>query len=108
MKRKILTVVMLAAFHGGACWLVNRLTLAAAQASLLQAQPGWGSRFLVALAKILYLPILGLGLYPRGWFPGDLIRVPMALNSLIWGLGLYLAGVLVCRVASRPSRTVKQ
>jgi hypothetical protein len=43
------------------------------------------------LTKILYFPVLGLALYPRHWFPGHLIYLPIAFNSLLWGV--FLAAV---------------
>ena len=43
------------------------------------------------LTKILYFPILSLALYPRHWFPGPWITIPILANSLLWGM--LLAGV---------------
>lgn len=45
------------------------------------------------LTKILYFPILGLALYPRHWFPGAWITVPILVNSLLWGM--LLAGLVI-------------
>ncbi len=36
------------------------------------------------LTRILYYPILGLALYPRHWFPGPWITIPILINSLLW------------------------
>ncbi|MBL0713955.1 MAG: hypothetical protein JJV98_09645 [Desulfosarcina sp.] len=56
------------------------------------------------LTKILYFPVLALALYPRHWFPGYWIYVPIVLNSLLWGL--FLAAtmriVLALRRRLRP------
>ena len=46
---------------------------------------------MLALAtRVLYFPVLTLALYPRHWFPGDWIAIPIAVNSLLWGAGLAL------------------
>lgn len=68
-----------AALHFLACILIVPTTLKVGAA-------GWGvTGVLTLLTKILYFPILGLALYPRYWFPGHWIYIPIALNSLIWG-----------------------
>ncbi len=70
------------ALHFLACTLIVPATLKAGAA-------GSGiTGLLTLLTKILYFPILGLALYPRHWFPGHWIYVPIALNSMVWGVGL--------------------
>ena len=46
--------------------------------------------------KVFYFPILGFALYPRHWFPGPWIYVPILLNSLLWGI-LIACSVLFVR-----------
>jgi hypothetical protein len=41
------------------------------------------------LSKALYFPVITLALYPRGFFPGNWILVPIAANSLFWGLVIW-------------------
>ncbi len=43
---------------------------------------------LTETTRVLYFPIMGLALYPRHWFPGRWIYIPIGVNSLLWGLGL--------------------
>ena len=38
------------------------------------------------LTRMLYYPILGLALYPRHWFPGPWITIPILVNSLLWAV----------------------
>lgn len=54
------------------------------------------------LTKILYFPILGLALYPRHWFPGPWITIPILVNSLLWGA--LLAGACMVLRRFRASR----
>ena len=55
---------------------------------------------LVWLTRILYFPVLTLSLYKREWFPGEWVLIPMALNSLIWVLGIY-CGIVFARNFTR-------
>jgi len=55
---------------------------------------GLAVTLLVRLTKLLHFPLVTLALYPREWFPGYWVYVPMALNSLIWGIGIcWLIGL---------------
>jgi hypothetical protein len=56
---------------------------------------------LVALTRVLYFPIVSLSLYSRQWFPGTWIYVPMFVNSLVWGIGIYLLYLLWCKYRKR-------
>ena len=56
---------------------------------------------LAGVTKVLYFPILSLALYPRHWFPGDMITIPIAVNSLLWGIGLMIAIWLARRIRYR-------
>ena len=59
---------------------------------------------LAMVTKTLYFPIISLALYPRHWFPGDMITVPIACNSLLWGIGLMAAIGLARRIRRRAGR----
>jgi hypothetical protein len=37
----------------------------------------------------LHFPIISLSWYSRQWFPGDWIRIPILINSLLWAGGIY-------------------
>jgi hypothetical protein len=58
---------------------------------------------LVALTRLLHFPIISLSWYSRQWFPGDWIYVPMAANSVIWAVALYILYILVQNVKKRGS-----
>jgi hypothetical protein len=86
-----------AALHFLACILIVPATLNAGAA-------GWRiTALLTLLTKILYFPIMGLALYPRHWFPGHWIYIPIALNSLVWGSFVAIFFVIVMRLRNaRP------
>jgi hypothetical protein len=50
-------------------------------------------QLLIWTTRVLYFPIISLSLYSREWFPGDLIYIPIIINSLLWGILVY--GVLI-------------
>ena len=90
MVKKITLVLSIAAAHLILAKLVVALTthlgMFAVETDRTAALLG---RTLVAVTRVLYFPILTLALYSRQWFPGNWVYVPMALNSLLWGLALY-------------------
>ena len=59
-------------------------------------------KILALATRILYFPILSLALYPRHWFPGNWIAIPIAVNSLLWGAGLALLLAVGRRLQARP------
>jgi hypothetical protein len=75
--------------------LIMPLTIALVKpASLTPEGAGAAVTLLVRWTKLLHFPIVTLALYPREWFPGNWVYLPMAANSLIWGMGVYgLAGI---------------
>jgi hypothetical protein len=44
----------------------------------------------VWVSRILYFPIVTLSLFPRNLFPGEMIYIPIILNSFIWGICIYI------------------
>ena len=55
--------------------------------------------------KVFYFPVLGFALFPRHWFPGPWIYVPILLNSLLWGIMIACSVLFVRR--QLDSKTVK-
>jgi len=84
-----------ALIHFGTSNLIMPLTIALVKpASVAPEGTGITVTLLVRLTKLLHFPLVTLALYPREWFPGNWVYLPMAANSLIWGIGVYwLAGI---------------
>jgi hypothetical protein len=94
MQRKsiIRNGLILSGFHLTASMLIVPLTLRVSEYFM---GGNWTSPILTGLhllTRALYFPVLGLGLYPRHWFPGPWISIPILINSLLWGM--LAAGVL--------------
>ncbi|MGE5255564.1 MAG: hypothetical protein ACM3KE_02775 [Hyphomicrobiales bacterium] len=89
-RRKVLTLLGLAGAHFACSRLILFVTIAlTARAAGTPDGPGTAVTLLVRLTKLLYFPLVTLALYPRQWFPGNWLYVPMALNSIIWSFGIY-------------------
>jgi hypothetical protein len=94
-KRRKLTWAVVAIVHFGLSNLILPLTAAVAErAASVPEGPGLAVLLLVRATRLLHFPLVTLALYPREWFPGDWVYLPMAANSLVWGIGVYwLAGI---------------
>ncbi len=86
--KKTAAIIIVAAVHFGLCSLVNTAALAGTAANVLKTGLPASTAFLLGLSRVLYFPILSLHLVSRNWFPGDLIMIVMAANSLLWGLAV--------------------
>jgi hypothetical protein len=80
--------MVIALIHFGLSNLILPLTAVLAARAAAMDGPGFGVTLLVRLTKLLHLPLVTLALYPREWFPGNWVYVPMALDSLIWAGGV--------------------
>ena len=94
-RRFMLASLLCTAAHFLASVLIVPATLKVGAAT------GGFSGLLTEATRILYFPILGLALYPRHWFPGRWIYVPIAVNSLLWGLGLAAATLALLALGRR-------
>jgi drug/metabolite transporter (DMT)-like permease len=58
----------------------------------------------VWFSRILYFPIITLSLFPRNLFPGWMVYIPIALNSLMWGICIYMLFYFIGIWRQRVSR----
>jgi hypothetical protein len=83
------TVFLLAsAGHFALTRVTSAMTLSLAGSAAFQ-ESGASYAALGILSKVLYFPVVSLVLYPRGLFPGSWILLPVAVNSLLWGLAVW-------------------
>jgi hypothetical protein len=95
--KKIILVLSIAVGHMLLCKLISVLVLSQSSASAFQGPPSFTTMALVWTARVLYFPMVTLSLFPREWFPGGLVNIPIFLNSLIWGGMIGLVAVVVCK-----------
>jgi hypothetical protein len=99
---KWLTWLGIAGAHFGLSNLIVPLTMAlTAQAAGTPDGSGLGVTLLVRATKLLHFPLVTLALFPREWFPGNWVYVPMALNSAIWACAVYYLIGLYRRLGRR-------
>ena len=88
-KRRVLTLLVIAGAHLAFSRLILSVTLSlTARAAGTPDGPGTAVVLLVRVTKLLFFPLVTLALYPREWFPGHWLYVPMVLNSTIWAFGI--------------------
>ena len=75
--------------------------LATIAAEVASVEPGLAVTLLVRATKLLHFPLVTLALYPREWFPGNWVYVPMAANSAIWACAVYYLIGLYRRLGRR-------
>jgi hypothetical protein len=104
IRKPLMAGTLMALGHFLACLAVVPLTLRVGGALPGGASDSFFYGLLALLTKILYFPILALALYPRHWFPGQMITIPIAFNSLLWGLALALLLAGKRRLKARPNQ----
>lgn len=105
MKRRnqLLLLGAIALVHWAATRAVGALILHQTANHVFEPQLPLVTRLLVAAAKVLYFPVVSLSLFPRAWFPGGWIALPILVNSLVWALGLWAVARLLRRLHRRRS-----
>jgi len=102
VRTKLLAWLGIAGVHFGLSHLILPLTMAlTAQAAGTTDGPGLAVTLLVRATKLLHFPLVTLALYPREWFPGNWVYVPMAVNSAIWACAVYYLIGLYRRLGRR-------
>jgi hypothetical protein len=87
-------LLIFAAAHFALSILIMPITMGlTADFSAAPDGPGRSVILLVRATQLLHFPVLALALFPREWFPGNWVYVPMALNSMIWAFGI--SGLIV-------------
>jgi hypothetical protein len=102
IARYLTAVTLTSALHFALSVLVVPLTLRAGDALAAGAARDLVMGGLVAATRVLYTPLLTLALYPRHWFPGRWVYVPIGINSLLGGLALVSLFYLLRRGRPRP------
>ena len=105
MKRglPILAGIFLSVGHFAASLGIVPLTLRVGEALANGTADSILFGLLAQATKVLYFPILSLALYPRHWFPGQMMTIPIAVNSLLWGVTLAIA-IWLGRRLRRPDK----
>ncbi len=93
--KKIAVIGLIALIHFGLSVLIVATSMSVLTAvDSVPAEPTFGVRILVVATRMLHFPIVSLSWYPRPWFPGNWIYVPIIVNSFVWAVGIYLLYLL--------------
>jgi hypothetical protein len=91
MLKKTAIIIIIGLSHFALCIGIVPVTMAVAAGNTAELQgPSTLFRVLAVVTKILYWPIISLAWYPRSWFPGEWVNIPILINSLLWGTGIYV------------------
>jgi hypothetical protein len=102
MTKKFVIILAMALVHFGLSILVVATSMSVATAvSPVRPEPSPIFQILVMATRILHFPIISLSLYSRRWFPGNLVYVPIFINSLLSATGIYLLFLLAKKIIEK-------
>jgi hypothetical protein len=101
--KKFLIVLCIAAVHFVVTKMVTMITFSVFAANADETRISSVGHLLMMISRVLYFPVMTMAWYPRRFFPGNLIVIPLLINSLIWAIGIYMFFVFIQRwFFSRP------
>lgn len=95
--KKISVILSIAVVHAFFTKIISIAALSVITGGAHERQLSAIGRSLMLLSKVLYFPVFTFALYPRQFFPGNLVVVPLFINSLIWALIIYVFFALIKR-----------
>jgi hypothetical protein len=100
--KKLAIFLFITLIHFGLSILIIPMTMTVAGTlNAAQSMPTVGLKTLVAATRILHFPIISQSWYSRQWFPGDWIRIPILINSLLWAGGIYFLVIVFQKIRGR-------
>ena len=91
-------IFVIAVVHAVFTKFVSMITLSVVTANVNSAQMSLIGRMMMMLSKVLYFPVMTLAWYPRQFFPGNFVVIPLFVNSLLWALVIYMFFILIKRI----------
>ena len=88
--KKYFIILGIAVGHSVVTKLVTMITFSVFSASIDEVRMSSMGHLLMLISRVLYFPVMTMAWYPRRFFPGDFIAIPMFINSLIWALLIYV------------------
>ena len=102
-KTAIISFIWILHFGLSAGIVPGTLAVISSGDSVSQA-PSLIMRTLVIATKVLHFPIISLAVYSRQWFPGNLIYIPIGINSLLWAVVIYFCIAVYRNLKNRGRR----
>ena len=101
--KKVFIILAIAVVHLVFTKVISIITLSVITANVHESQLPFLGRSLMVVSKVFYFPVFTFALYPRQFFPGNFVIIPLFINSLLWALTIYIIFVLIKRVAASVS-----
>ena len=101
MKR-VLLILAIAVVHLVFTKVISIIALSVVTAHVHESQLPFIGRSLMVMSKVLYFPVITFAWYPRQFFPGNFVIIPLFINSLLWVFVVYVLFVLVKRIFEQP------
>lgn len=102
--KKVFIIIGITLVHLGFTKVVSIITLSVITATVHESQISFMGRWLMAISKVLYFPVFTFAWYPRQFFPGNLVIIPLFINSLLWALLIFVISVLVKKISFHPDQ----
>jgi hypothetical protein len=95
--KKYFIVFCIAAVHFVVTKMVTLITFSVFAANASETRMSSVGHLLMMMSRVLYFPVMTMAWYPRRFFPGNFIVVPLCINSLIWAIVIYMIFVIIRR-----------
>jgi hypothetical protein len=88
--KKALIILSITVVHLVFTKVISVIALSVVSANAFESQPSFIARSLMAMSKVLYFPVFTFAWYPRQFFPGNFVIIPLFINSLLWAVVIYV------------------
>jgi hypothetical protein len=95
--KNIFIILFIAVVHSVLTKFVSMVTLSVVTANVNETQMSFIGRLMMMLSKVLYFPVITMAWYPRQFFPGNFVVIPLFVNSLLWAFVIYALFMLIKR-----------
>jgi hypothetical protein len=96
--KKALAILSIAVVHLVFTKVISMTALSVVTANAFESQPSFVARSLMAMSKVLYFPVFTFAWYPRQFFPGNFVIIPLFINSLLWAVIIYVLYMFVEKI----------
>jgi len=96
--KKFFIILAIAFVHLIFTKVISIIAMSVVTANVYESQLSFIGRLLIIMSKVLYFPVFTFAMYPRAFFPGNLVIIPLFINSLFWALFIFVFFVLAKRL----------
>ena len=104
--KKFFIILAIAVVHLVFTKVISIIALSVVTANVYESQLPFLGQSLMVVSKVLYFPVFTFALYPRQFFPGNFVYIPLFINSLLWALLIYILFVLVKKIFGQPEKSM--